>query len=72
MRGFVNSFSNTEKTEQTPAIFSEDEDLDLCLYYLRSLANILIYAGDISWSILASKHVSFQGYQMQISSKKAS
>ncbi|CAM1506599.1 Fc.00g062400.m01.CDS01 [Cosmosporella sp. VM-42] len=67
IRDFVNSINNSEKTEQTPAIFSEDEDLELCLYYLRSLANILAHAGDISWSILASKHVSIHGYQMQIS-----
>ncbi|KAF4344763.1 dopey [Fusarium beomiforme] len=59
---------NGEKVNQESLSFSEDEDLDLCLYYLRSLSNILTYAGDISWTVLSSKHVSFHDQHMQISS----
>ncbi|KAM0554113.1 hypothetical protein ACHAPJ_006911 [Fusarium lateritium] len=57
-----------EKSDQEPVSFFEDEDLDLCLYYLRTLSNILGCAGEISWNVLASKHVSFHGQHMQISS----
>ncbi|KAM0290239.1 hypothetical protein ACHAO9_005376 [Fusarium lateritium] len=59
---------NDEKLDQTPVTFSEDEDLDLSLYYLRTISNMLTCAGDISWTVLASKHVSFHGQHMQISS----
>lgn len=52
-----------------PITFSEDDDLDLCLYYLRSLSNVLRSSGDVSWSVLATKHVSFAGERMHISSK---
>ncbi|KAF4982252.1 hypothetical protein FZEAL_2136 [Fusarium zealandicum] len=54
--------------EELSATFSDEEDLDLCLYYLRTLSNVLSCAGDISWTVLASKHVSFHGQNMQISS----
>ena len=61
---------NNEKPDKVPVTFSEDEDLDLCLYYLRTLSNILACAGDISWAVLASKHVSSRGQQIQISSER--
>ncbi|WAO88187.1 Dopey-N domain-containing protein [Fusarium falciforme] len=57
-----------EQMEEEPPTFTEDDDLDLCLYYLRTLSNILGCAAEISWNVLASKHVSFHGQQMQISS----
>ncbi|SCN75398.1 probable regulator of reproduction DopA [Fusarium fujikuroi] len=59
---------NDEKPNQDQLSFSEDADLDLSLYYLRTLSNILTCAGDISWTVLSSKHVSFHGQHMQISS----
>ncbi|KAF5970745.1 dopey [Fusarium coicis] len=59
---------NDEKPNQDSLSFSEDADLDLCLYYLRTFSNILACAGDISWTVLSSKHVSFHGQHMQISS----
>lgn len=70
LRGFVSQIHESEKIEQTPTTFSEDSDLDLCLYYLQTFSNILTYAGDISWVVLASKHITFNGQQMQISCKK--
>ncbi|KAM5351717.1 hypothetical protein ACJ41O_004440 [Fusarium nematophilum] len=59
---------SSEKVEEKPATFSEDEDLDLCLYYLRALSAIIYCTGDISGNVLASKHISFHGRHMQISS----
>ncbi|KAL6403574.1 Protein dopey [Ilyonectria robusta] len=58
---------SSEKPDEDSVTFSEDEDLDLCLYYLRTLSNVLACAGDISWAVLASKHVAFRGQQLQIS-----
>ncbi|KAF5665923.1 putative regulator of reproduction [Fusarium heterosporum] len=66
---FLRTLSESDqKVDQAPVTLSEDEDLDLSLYYLRTLSNILACAGDISWTVLASKHVSFHGQHMQISS----
>ncbi|KPM41775.1 Protein dopey [Neonectria ditissima] len=65
---FLNDlFENDGQVGETSVTFSEDEDLDLCLYYLRTLSNILACAGEISWAVLGSKHVSFRGQQIQIS-----
>lgn len=52
---------------QESTIFSEEDDLDLCLYYLRTLSNVLRSSGDVSWPVLASKHISIQRQHMQIS-----
>ncbi|KAF5020629.1 hypothetical protein F66182_7336 [Fusarium sp. NRRL 66182] len=66
---FLQSLAHSdEKGDEEPAKFSEDEDLDLCLYYLRTLSNILASAGEISWTVLASKHVSYHSQHMKISS----
>lgn len=60
--------SASEKSE-APTVFSEDDDLDLCLYYLRTLHHVLQCSGDVSWAILASKHLSSNGKKMHISSE---
>lgn len=31
---------------------TEDDDLDVCLYYLRTVSNVLRWAPDNVWSIL--------------------
>ena len=49
---------------------SEDDDLDLCFYYLRTMHHVLAYSGEVSWGVLASKHLSFSSGQVSISSKK--
>lgn len=65
---FLTGLAETkDKPSEDSPTFSGDEDLDLCLYYLRTLSNVLACSGDISWSVLASKHVSFRGQQTQIS-----
>ncbi|KAI6780146.1 Protein dopey-like protein [Emericellopsis cladophorae] len=48
--------------------FGEEDDLDLCLYYLRTLSNVLRTCGDVAWAVLASKHVSFGHQGLHISS----
>lgn len=60
---------NSEKRIPSPVSFSEDDDLDLCLYYLRSLSNVLRASGETSWNVLASRHVSLTGPQLRISCK---
>ena len=42
--------------------FTVDDDLDLGVYYLRSLANIFRWAPDNLWGILAKKTVSSSTY----------
>ncbi|PHH73987.1 hypothetical protein CDD80_3429 [Ophiocordyceps camponoti-rufipedis] len=49
-----------------PIIFGRDDDLDLCLYYLRTLHFVLACTGDVSRSVLASRYLSFGGGQTQI------
>ncbi|KAI9167035.1 Protein dopey [Paramyrothecium foliicola] len=48
-------------------LFSEEDDLDLCLYYLRTLHHILRHSGGVSWAILASKHLLISANELQIS-----
>ncbi len=50
-------------------MFSEDDDLDLCLYYLRSLHNVLKCTGNTSWAIMGSKHVAVRDERLHVSSK---
>lgn len=42
--------------------FSEDDDLDLCIYYLRTISNVFRWAPDAIWSILANKTVSTEDF----------
>ncbi|KFG87437.1 hypothetical protein MANI_001759 [Metarhizium anisopliae] len=49
----------SEKVNSQSTTFTEDDDLDLCLYYLRTLHNVLKISGDMSRAVLASKYVSF-------------
>ncbi|KAB5536481.1 Dopey, N-terminal-domain-containing protein [Coniochaeta sp. 2T2.1] len=48
----------------TPGLvqFTEDDDLDLALYYLRALSNVLRWAPDAVWGVLARKTVSSEAY----------
>ncbi|KAK7719680.1 hypothetical protein SLS64_001859 [Diaporthe eres] len=38
--------------------FTENDDLDLCLYYLRTISNVFRWAPDAIWSVLATKTIS--------------
>ncbi|KAK2612449.1 hypothetical protein QQS21_001553 [Conoideocrella luteorostrata] len=59
---FLNDISQhraSEKVDSQPIVLAEDDDLDLCLYYLRTLHNVLRCSGDMSRAVLASKYVAF-------------
>lgn len=51
---------------------AEDDDLDLCLYYLRTLYHILQYSGQVSWSVLMSQHLIFGHGLVSIGGKQES
>lgn len=57
----VTTHQASDKVGGQPTIFTEDDDLDLCLYYLRTIHNVLRSSGDISRAVLASKYVAFTG-----------
>ncbi|KAJ2967737.1 hypothetical protein NQ176_g9519 [Zarea fungicola] len=59
--------TSTDELDASPQQFSEDDDLDLCLYYLRTMHNVLSCTGQIPWTIMGSRHVSLRGENMQIS-----
>lgn len=42
--------------------FSEEDDLDLCIYYLRTMSNVFRWAPDAIWGILATKTVSAEDF----------
>ena len=50
-------------SESGPAGFSSSDDLDLCLYYVRSLSNIFRWAPDALWDILARRTISEEDHQ---------
>jgi hypothetical protein len=59
----------SEKSETETLVFTEDDDVDLCLYYLRTLHHVLECSGEASRAVLVTKHLSFNnGGQVQISS----
>ncbi|KAK1981440.1 Dopey, N-terminal-domain-containing protein [Colletotrichum cereale] len=62
---FVRKFSTLEflrssreigsaATSASSTTFTADDDLDLCLYYLRTLSNVFRWAPDVIWAVLAS------------------
>lgn len=58
----------SEKTQPETLVFTEDDDVDLCLYYLRTLHHVLECSGETSRAVLVTKHLSFNnGGQVQIS-----
>ena len=42
--------------------FTQDDDLNLALYYLRALSNIFRWAPDALWAVLAKKTVSSEAF----------
>lgn len=57
----VTTLHASAKVDGQPTIYTEDDDLYLCLYYLRTIHNVLRSSGDISRAVLASKYVAFNG-----------
>ncbi|OLN88802.1 Protein dopey [Colletotrichum chlorophyti] len=46
--------------------FSADDDLDLCLYYLRTLSNVFRWAPDVIWAVLASTTLTVDGEHPEV------
>ncbi|KAJ2906076.1 hypothetical protein MKZ38_003113 [Zalerion maritima] len=65
---FLQTISGTGETASfAQAVdFSVDDDLDMCLYYLRTLSNIFRWAPDMFWYVLASAHVTIDDNQMHL------
>ncbi|KAK5990439.1 Protein dopey [Cladobotryum mycophilum] len=58
----------SEKPDTTSVVFTEDDDLDLCLYYLRTLYHVLSCSGDASSAVLATKQIRLsENQKVQIS-----
>lgn len=49
-------------TTPGPGQLTEDDDLDLALYYLRTLSNTFRWSPDAIWAILARKTVSSEAF----------
>ncbi|KAF5515943.1 Protein dopey [Colletotrichum siamense] len=47
--------------------FTADDDLDVCLYYLRTLSNVLRWAPDVIWAVLASTSLTVDAEHPEIS-----
>ncbi|KAI8635354.1 putative regulator of reproduction dopa [Xylariaceae sp. FL1651] len=46
------------------ASFSDEDDLGLCLYYIRTLSNILRWAPDALWGVLATRIIEEPGQRL--------
>jgi hypothetical protein len=53
--------------KSSPSQYTEDDDLSLALYYIRSLSNVLRWAPEGAWAILAKKLVRSDAYQPPLS-----
>ena len=51
----------------TTVDFSNEDDLDLCLYYLRTLSNIFRWAPDALWDVLSKRTVRTEDHQVPLS-----
>ncbi len=59
-------YSSDTIAKHSPTKVSEDDDLDLALYYLRTLYNVLRWAPDAIWGVLATKALSVEGTSVRI------
>ncbi|KAL2154331.1 hypothetical protein VTH82DRAFT_3007 [Thermothelomyces myriococcoides] len=50
-----------------PAQYTEDDDLGLALYYMRTLSNVLRWAPEATWAVLAKRLVRSDAYQPLLS-----
>lgn len=65
---FLRNRSSGDPSEADPPSvkFTDFDDLDLCLYYLRTLSNIFRWSPDIVWGVLASKSVSIDDAKLDL------
>lgn len=54
--------TSTDGTASGLVQFTEDDDLDLALYYLRALSNVFRWATDAIWTVIARKTISSETY----------
>ncbi len=47
--------------------FMEDDDLDLALYYIRSLSSVLRWAPEAAWAVLAKRLVRSDAFHSPLS-----
>ena len=50
-----------------PTPFAEDDDLDMALYYIRSLSSVFRWAPEGIWTVLAKRLVKSDAYQPPLS-----
>lgn len=61
-------FEKEKELVAVPKQFTEDDDVDLGLYYLRALNQVLQCTRDTSWGVLAAKYLAYNGRRLHISS----
>jgi hypothetical protein len=49
---------NSQFLESHVRMYNDEDDLDQCLYYLRTLSNILRWSSDGMWAALAENTIS--------------
>lgn len=62
--------SKLDHPDSTTLFYADEDDLDQCLYYLRTLSNILKWSSDSMWAALAKTTISAEAshkYIRQIS-----
>ncbi|KAI1279053.1 putative regulator of reproduction dopa [Xylaria sp. FL0933] len=61
--GFLQTLGKTvnHTTPNALASFTDDDELDLCLYYIRTLSNVLRWAPDALWGVLATRIIEEPG-----------
>lgn len=52
---------------QSVQIYASGDDLDQCLYYLRTLSNLLRWSSDGMWAALAQNSVSTDSHHLSLS-----
>lgn len=55
---FLRNVPGEASVAQETRELTEEDDLDLCMYYLRTISNVFRWAPDAFWGILATKVVS--------------
>ncbi|KAI1310342.1 putative regulator of reproduction dopa [Xylaria venustula] len=60
---FLRTFRKTatQSTPNEPVTFTDEDELDLCLYYIRTLSNVLRWAPDALWGVLATRSIEEPG-----------
>ncbi|ROV91290.1 hypothetical protein VSDG_07753 [Cytospora chrysosperma] len=58
VKTWLNNLVGIDNAAQGARGFTEEDDLDLCMYYLRTISNVFRWAPDAFWGILATRVVS--------------